>query len=70
MPVVGFLEHYDWNGKRIIPFNTSEGSGAGTSRNKIIELCKGAKVEDVYELRGSQVSSKKAEIQAWARKMV
>ena len=70
MPVVGFLEHYDWNGKRIIPFNTSEGSGAGTSRNKIIELCKGAKVEDVYALRGSQVSSRKAEIQAWAVGMI
>ena len=70
MSVVGFLEHYDWNGKRIIPFNTSEGSGAGTSRSKIIELCKGAKVEDVYELRGSQVSSQKSEIQAWAMSTV
>ena len=30
-PDVGFLEHFDWSGKRIIPFNTSEGSGAGRS---------------------------------------
>lgn len=70
MPVVGFLEHYDWNSKRIIPFNTSEGSGAGTSRSKIIELCKGAKVDEVYAVRGSQVGSKKAEIQAWAMRTV
>ncbi len=68
MPVVGFLEHYDWNGKRIIPFNTSEGSGAGRSGEKIKEICKGATVEDVYALRGSQVNGKKAEIQSWAKK--
>ena len=70
MPVIGFLEHYDWNGKRIIPFNTSEGSGAGRSGEKIKEICKGATVEDVYALRGSQVNSKKAEIQSWAKKRV
>ena len=69
MPVVSFLEHFDWNGKRIIPFNTSEGSGAGRSVDKIKELCKGAKVEKVYELRGSQVDSSKAEIQSWAEKI-
>ena len=67
MPVVGFLERYDWNGKRIIPFNTSEGSGAGTSGNKIKEICRGAKTETVYELRGSQVDSKKNEIKNWAK---
>ena len=70
MPVVGFLEHYDRNGKRIIPFNTSEGSGAGRSGEKIKEICTGAKVEDVYALRGSQVNSKKAEIRSWAKKML
>lgn len=70
MPVVGFLEHFDWSGKRIIPFNTSEGSGAGRSGQKIAEICKGAKVESVYELRGSQVDSKKTEIQAWAKKAI
>ena len=70
MPVLGFLEHYDWNGKRIIPFNTSEGSGAGRSGEKIKEICKGATVEDVYALRGSQVNSKKAEIRSWAKKTV
>ena len=31
MPVVSFLEHYAWSGKRIIPFVTSGGSGFGKS---------------------------------------
>lgn len=70
MPVVTFLEHYDWNGKRIIPFNTSEGSGAGISGQKIREICKGAAIDDVYELRGSQVDNKKSEIQEWAKAQV
>lgn len=66
MPVVGFLEHYDWSGKRIIPFNTSEGSGAGRSLEKIKEICTGAEVDDVFELRGSQVDNSKEKIQTWA----
>ncbi len=67
MPVIGFIERYDWTGKRIIPVNTSEGSGAGKSVDKIREICKGAKVEKPYELIGSQVDNKIAEIAAWAK---
>lgn len=70
MPVVTFLEHFDWSGKRIIPFNTSEGSGAGRSLQKIRTLCRGAEIDSVYELRGSQVDSKKTEIQTWAKSKV
>ncbi len=67
MPVLGFIERYDWNGKRIIPVNTSEGSGAGKSVDKIREVCKGAKVEKPYELIGSKVDGKITEIAAWAK---
>lgn len=67
MPVVTFLEHFDWTGKRIIPFNTSEGSGAGRSLQKIRRLCEGAVIDPVYKLRGSQVDDKKSEIQSWAK---
>ena len=67
MPVLGFIERYDWNGKRIIPVNTSEGSGAGKSVDKIKEVCMGAVVEKPYELIGSKVDSKIAEISAWAK---
>ena len=67
MPVLGFIERYDWNGKRIIPVNTSEGSGAGQSVQKIREVCKGAEVEAPYELIGSQVDSRIEEIRTWAK---
>ena len=67
MPVLGFIERYDWNGKRIIPVNTSEGSGAGQSVQKIREVCRGAEVEAPYELIGSQVDSRIEEIRTWAK---
>ena len=66
MPVLGFMERYDWTGKRIIPVNTSEGSGAGKSAEKIREVCKGARVEAPYELIGSQVDGRIDEIRTWA----
>ena len=70
MPVVTFLEGLDWTGKRVIPFNTSEGSGLGKSVDKIREICKGADVEAGYALKGSQVDGKQSEIEAWAKAQI
>ena len=70
MPVVSFLEKLDWSGKRILPFNTSEGSGLGQSVKWIRELCKGAVVENGFALKGSQVDGKQAEIAAWAKEQL
>ena len=70
MPVVSFLEKLDWTGKRILPFNTSEGSGLGQSVEWIRELCKGAVVENGFALKGSQVDGKQAEIAAWAKEQL
>lgn len=67
MPVLGFIERYNWSEKRIIPVNTSEGSGAGKSVAKIKEVCTGAVVENAYELIGSQVDDKVFEIAEWAK---
>ena len=67
MPVVSFLEKLNWSGKRIIPFNTSEGSGLGKSVDWIREICKGVTVEDGFALKGSQVDMQQAEIAAWAK---
>ena len=70
MPVVTFLEGLDWIGKRVIPFNTSEGSGLGESVEKIREICKGAVVGAGYALKGSQVDEKQSEIGAWAKAQI
>lgn len=68
MPVLTFLEHYDWTGKRIIPFVTSGGSGFGKSLRDLSKAAKGAEIDrDGLAVLGTQVENSKAKIQAWAK---
>ena len=71
MPVIGFLEHYDWSDKRIIPFVTSGGGGFGKSIADMKEICKGAEiVENGGEFLGHQVEESEEQIVAWAKSMI
>lgn len=55
-----FIEAHDWNGKKIIPFCTHEGSGlAGTERN-LKRALKGAEVMKGLAVRGSTAQNDKA----------
>ena len=69
MPMVlfTFLEHYDWTGKRIIPFCTNEGSGLGSSVGDIRNICKGADVDGGASFTGHQVSTSEDKISQWAK---
>ena len=67
MPVVGFMEHYDWTGKRIIPFVTSGGSGFGKSLEDLKKICTGAIVEENGgNFLGHLVETSGETISAWA----
>ena len=57
-----FLESYDFNGKTIIPFATSGGSGMGKTNEKLQPSCPGAKL-----LEGKVLPSNItiAELNAW-----
>ena len=68
MPVVGFLEHYDWSGKRIIPFVTSGGSGFGKSRDELKKICAVADISADEHFLGHEVEESEAKISAWAKK--
>lgn len=57
MAVHTFLEQYDFSGKRIIPFCTHEGSGAGHSKKDIQRLCSSAKCLSCETVKGSAVRS-------------
>ncbi|SET29162.1 flavodoxin [Prevotella sp. kh1p2] len=63
MPMVcyTFLESYDFNGKRIIPFCTNEGSGMGSSVRFIRKLCPGAVVTDGTSIHGAEVQTADSE---------
>ena len=55
-----FIEGHDWNGKKIIPFCTHEGSGlAGTERN-LKRVLKGAEVMKGLAVRGSTAQNDRA----------
>ena len=69
MCVFTFLEHYDWVGKRIIPFCTSEGSGLGGSVRMLKQACPGAVVEDGLAIIGNQAERSRDRVAAWAKDM-
>ena len=70
MPVVTFLEHESWQGKRIIPFATSEGSGFANSLKDLKKYCPGAVIENGLAIIGHQAKDSQAEISAWAKNMI
>lgn len=67
MPVVTFLEHFDWSGKRIIPFCTNEGSGLGNSIADMKKICIGADIDSGGSFIGSQVRNSEEKIITWAK---
>ena len=68
MPVVSFLEHYNWNGKRIIPFCTSGGGGLGKSVTDLEKICVGAEVAKGGHVPGHKVEKSEKKIADWAKK--
>ena len=71
MPVVGFLEHYNWSGKRIIPFCTSGGSGFGKSLDDLKKICTGADISaDGKHFLGHKVEKSEAKISTWAKQAI
>lgn len=65
MPVYTFIESKNWNGKKIIPFSTNEGSGLAGTISTIKEKCKSGTVIDALSMRGNtaQNSRERARIQ-------
>ena len=70
MCVFTFLEHYDWDSKKIIPLCTNEGSGLANSPKDIAKACTGAVIAEGLSVRGHQVKDSEDLIAAWARENV
>ncbi|MBU3201101.1 NAD(P)H-dependent oxidoreductase [Clostridium estertheticum] len=67
MPVVAFLEHFDWKGKKISPFVTSEGSGVGSMVDQIRKICQGAEIKEALSIRGSEAEVSESRIDSWTK---
>ena len=55
-----FIEAHDWNGKKVIPFCTHEGSGLSGTEGKLKRALKGAEVMKGLAVRGTTAQRDKA----------
>jgi flavodoxin len=55
-PMKSFLKQYNLRGKTVIPFNTNDGYGVGTSFETVKELCPESKIPEVFTIRGGMES--------------
>lgn len=67
MAVYTLLEAFDWTGKTIYPFCTHEGSGLSQTERDIAAAAKGANVGKGLAVRGSDIDSAEAAIEAWCK---
>lgn len=65
MLIYSFLEAYDWEGKTLVPFCTSGGSGFGRSLDKLPDSAPGAILAEGLHVSGSRVDGSSEEIAAW-----
>ena len=65
MLIYSFLEAYDWEGKTLIPFCTSGGSGFGRSLDKLPESAPAATIAEGLHVSGSSVDGASEEIDSW-----
>lgn len=61
-----FLEQYDLNGKTIVPFATSGGSGMGNTNAELANSCKGAVLKEGKKF---SANASKSELKVWAENL-
>lgn len=65
MLIYSFLEDCDWEGKTLVPFCTSGGSGFGRSLDKLQDSAPGATILEGLHVSGSSVSGASEEVSDW-----
>ena len=58
-----FIEAHDWAGKTVIPFCTSEGSGAGSTDRTLKSALKGAEVKRVMGMKETTAQNNPSEFE-------
>ena len=65
MAVYTFLESYDWDGKTLIPFNTSASGGFGRSLSGLEESASGATILEGISFTERTLGDAQSEVTAW-----
>lgn len=68
MPVLTFLESYDFSGKTIAPFCTHEGSGLGMSERYIRQACPKARILPGLAIVGHLREKADKSVEDWLKK--
>ena len=61
-PMKSFLKQYDLSGKTIVPFNTNDGYGIGSSFDTVKELCPKSKILEGFSIKGGTESDGRARL--------
>jgi len=59
-PMKSFLHQYDLSGKTVIPFNTNDGYGIGSSFETVKELCPNSTILEGFSIKGGLDSNGQA----------
>ena len=65
MLLYSFLESYDWEGKTLIPFCTSGGSGFGRRLDRLPDSAAGAEIMEGFHVNGSRAADSAEDVSAW-----
>ena len=65
MAVYTFVESYDWDGKALIPFNTSASGGFGRSLSGLEESAAGASILDGISFTERTLGDAQSEVSTW-----
>ena len=68
--VATFLEHYDFSGKKIIPFCTHEGSGLGGSVGYIKKIIPSANVKNGLAIHGAEAARSESQAASFAKNSI
>ena len=70
MAVFSQLERLNFNGKKVIPLMTHEGSGLGGSVRDLQKICKGASFGEGLAVHGADAAKSEKTVASWAKKQV
>ena len=65
MAVATFIEHFNFEGKTILPLCTNEGSGMGASERDLKKALSGATVKKGLSINGSSAAESKGAVKNW-----